>query len=156
MTRTSQLLMFTNDCCNLGRTGWIRESEEDLKISRAVLSIWTVVPIGPSTRGAQKFTPMMSLIFLISSLNKPILIIVMMLLRRFGLPWQVWRSVVLNQEQISKLIIPTNNGIYIVRLIEHWKFRIFIWGGAPSSIIVIVLLALLAQTAKNNILGVFL
>ena len=62
----------------------------------------------------------------------------------------------LNKDQISNLIRPINTDIYLVRLIEHWKARILRLRGAPSSTIFIVLLDLLPQKVKRNILGGFL
>ena len=57
---------------------------------------------------------------IMSSLTKYILIIVMMLLRSFVLPWQVVIIVGLNQNKISKLIRPMKTDIWLVSLIKHW------------------------------------
>ena len=124
MTRNSPFIMFTTDFFILGCTGWIRESEEYLKRSRAVLSVLTIGRIGPPTRGAQKFTPRMYLLLFLISLTENLLIIVMMLLRRFILNGQMVRSVVLNQDQISNLTRPMKTGIWLVRLIKNWKVSI--------------------------------
>ena len=90
-----------------------------------------------------------------SILNKPHLIIVMIPFRRFVLHWQVGRIVVLNQE-ISNHIGPMKTGILLVSLIEHWQVSMLILRGAPSSILFIVSLNLLAQKLKSNILVGFL
>ena len=48
----------------------------------------------------------------------------LMLLRRVGLTWQVGRIMVLNQDQISKLIRSMKTGIWLVMLIWHWQVRV--------------------------------
>ena len=156
MTCNSQLLLFTTDFCILGFTVWIQESEEELKSYCTFISIGIIGCIVPSTRRAQTCTPRMSLILLLISLTKHLLIIVRMLLRRFRLTWQARRNVVLKQDQTSNMTRPANTGIWILRFINNCQVRIIILRGAPSSILVIVMLALLAQKVKINILVGFL
>ena len=109
--------------------------------SPTVIFIWTIGRIGPSTRGSQTCTPRMSLILLLRSLNYPLLVIFMMLLRRLALPFKVGIRVVQKQYQMAKLIRPMKTIIWIVRLIKHCKVEILRWIGVPSSIIVIFMLA---------------